>query len=80
MDEKPNLKQELRAKTIGYVATALGLVVGLAWNDAIKELITYLFPLSTNNVLAKFGYAVILTVIVVIAIHLMTRFLAKKEE
>lgn len=80
MDEKSGLKQELRAKTIGYIATALGLVVGLAWNDAIKELITYLFPLSTNNVLAKFGYAVILTVVVVIAIHFMTRLTERKEE
>jgi len=54
-------------------------VVGLAWNDAIKELITYLFPLATNSVLAKFGYAIILTVIVVVAIHLMTRLTEKKE-
>lgn len=79
MDEKQGIKEELRAKTVGYVATALGLVVGLAWNDAIKELITFLFPLSTNNVLAKFGYAILLTVIVVVVIHILNRFSEKKE-
>ena len=80
MDEKPKLKDELRSKTIGYIATALGLVVGLAWNDTIKEFITYLFPLSTDSLWAKFAYAVILTVVVVIAINLMTRFAEKKAD
>ena len=59
------LKQEVRERTIGYILAALGLVAGLAWNDAIKALIDYLFPLSQNGLLAKFIYAAFITAFVV---------------
>jgi len=74
MNERPPLKKELSSKVTGYIVTAFGLVVGLAWNDAIKELIKYLFPLDTNTILAKFIYAVILTIMVVIGIRILNRF------
>lgn len=56
---------------MGYVTAGLGVVAGLAWNDAIRSLIEYVFPLQRNTVLIKFVYALIITlVVVVIGIYL----------
>ena len=63
-----NFEKEIRAKTVGFIAAALGLAVGLAWNDAIKSLIEVLFPLEHSGVIAKFGYALLLTVVVVVVL------------
>lgn len=60
------LHEEIRKQTLGYVVGALGLVAGLAWNEAIKGLIEHLFPLSQNGLLVKFVYAFLMTAIVVI--------------
>ncbi len=60
------LKSEALNRTAGYITAAFGLVVGLAWNDAIKALLEYFVPMSGNIVLAKFIYALIVTVIVII--------------
>ncbi|MDP2650808.1 MAG: DUF5654 family protein, partial [bacterium] len=46
---------------------ALGLVVGLAWNEAIKSAIEYLFPLGQNTMAAKIIYAAVMTIILVFA-------------
>lgn len=60
------LKQEAREKTVGYIVAALGLVAGLAWNEAVKSLIDYLFPIHQNGIVPKFIYAVVVTVVVII--------------
>ncbi|HEX9722068.1 MAG TPA: DUF5654 family protein [Candidatus Paceibacterota bacterium] len=73
-------KQEFRARTVGFIATALGLVVGLAWNDAVASLIAVVFPIDKNSIIAKFLYAGILTVVVVTVIVLLMRFMEEKEE
>ncbi len=66
------LQKELRQKTFGYIIAAFGLVAGLAWNDAIKIAIEYVFPFSTETVIAKIIYAITMTVIVVlISIYVM---------
>lgn len=53
-------------QSIGYILTALGLVAGLAWNEAIQGLVSELFPLEKNGVIAQFVYAVVITIVVVI--------------
>jgi hypothetical protein len=63
-----------------YLTTAFGLIVGLAWNDAVKSLIDYWFPADENGLIAKFLYALILTLIVVIAGFYFSKFLSKREE
>ena len=63
--EAERLQREMRQRTIGYITAGFGVVAGLAWNDAISSLIAYLFPLSTNTILAKFIYAIGVTIIVV---------------
>ena len=59
------LQQEVRERTLGYVIAAFGLVAGLAWNDAVKALIEYLFPLKESTLSAKIIYALLITLIVV---------------
>ena len=75
-EEAARLKKEVRKKTIGYISAGLGLVAGLAWNEAIKDLINVLFPLEENSVIAKFIYAIVMTLVVVV----MTLYLIKKEK
>ncbi len=60
------LRKELREKTVGYMVAALGLVAGLAWNDAISALIKELFPLDQGSLVAKFVYAAVITVAIVL--------------
>lgn len=79
-EESKLLEREVRDKTFGYILTAFGLVVGLAWNDAIKELISFLFPLGQNSLTARFVYAILLTLVVVVATTYITRYLHRGEK
>lgn len=79
-EETRRLEREVRDRTFGYILTALGLVVGLAWNDAIKELINFLFPLERNSLTVQFVYAILLTLIVVVATTYITRYLHRGEK
>lgn len=71
--EVSETNRELKAKTFGYVSAALGLVAGLAWNDAIASLIEAAFPLSKDTVGVKFLYAILVTVAVLFVIRYLTR-------
>ncbi|MBI2098694.1 MAG: hypothetical protein HYT49_03565 [Candidatus Wildermuthbacteria bacterium] len=73
-------QREFRTRTVEFVAAALGLVVGLAWNDAVKGLIEVVFPIEKNTVAVKFIYAILLTVIVVSAIILLMKFVEENTE
>ena len=72
-EEQKKIGIQVKEKTGGYILAALGFVVGLAWNDAIKALIENLFPLDKNNLLAKFIYALIVTVLIVAATVILTK-------
>ena len=78
--KKKAIRAELREKTAGYIVTALGLVAGLAWNNAIGSFIKYFFPLDSTGLIAQVIYAVIITVIVVILSNWLLRILAPKED
>lgn len=60
------MKQKVRQQTVGYMTAALGLVAGLAWNDAVKSLIEKIYPADKGGVLAKFWYAIIITLMIVL--------------
>jgi uncharacterized membrane protein YcjF (UPF0283 family) len=77
--EIAKVKSEVRNRTVKYIVAALGLVAGLAWNDAIKAFIDYFFPQDQNSLRAKLVYAVIITLIVVVSSFYLAR-LEKKEE
>lgn len=53
-------------KTGFYIMTGLGLVVGLAWNDAIQELVKEIIPIGTGTIVLKFLYALIVTAVLVL--------------
>ncbi|MEK7061663.1 MAG: DUF5654 family protein [Patescibacteria group bacterium] len=66
-EEELRIRKEVKKQTMGYVLAAFGFVVGLAWNDAIKTLIEYFFPLNKDGIFAKLIYAFLITFIVVLA-------------
>lgn len=79
IDTAGGVKKELSERTIGYVTAAFGIVAGLAWNDAISSLITYLFPISKTNVLMKLVYALLLTFILVIITGYLVKLLKRDD-
>lgn len=72
--------REVREKVAGYLLTAFGLVAGLAWNDAIKQMIELLYPLENNSLMAKFIYAFIITTLVVIVSIVIVKYGKSKEK
>lgn len=79
-EERKKVTNEIREKLLGYLVAALGLVAGLAWNDAIKSTIEYAFPLNKDSLTMKFIYALIITLVIVVATVYLTRILKRKEE
>ena len=57
-------RKAIRKKMFGYIAAGLGLIAGLAWNDAIRTLIDYFIPDTGNTIVAKMLYALFVTIIV----------------
>lgn len=65
--EARRVEAEVRERIVSYIIGGLGVVVGLSWNEAIKGIIEYFYPLtSANSIFAKLLYAVVITVIVVL--------------
>ena len=79
-EEGRTFQKEVRDRTLGFITAGLSLVVGLAWNDAIKALIEYLFPLDKDSIPAKFIYAVLLSVIVVVFSTYLVRLLQRRDQ
>jgi len=78
-NEQQELKDEIRSRIGAYIAGGFGLVAGLAWNDAIRSSIEFLFPLDRNTLLAKFIYAFLMTmVLVIISTYVIRIFSGKK--
>lgn len=74
------MRKTAREKVWGYIAAALGLVAGLAWNEAIKGLIDHYFPIQRDSVWAKLWYAVIITILVVVIMVKFEKYFKKEEE
>ena len=54
------------SESLSMMSTAFGLVAALAWNEAIKSLIDEFVP-KGKGVLSLFLYAVLVTLVVLIA-------------
>ena len=65
-EEKPKLPKAVFDKAITCLLAGFGFVAALAWNEAIQSLFTEIFGPSRGSLIAKFGYAVLITVIVTI--------------
>lgn len=61
-----NFKNEFKNKITGYILAGFGFVAALAWNDAIRALIDQILKTDRSTLTAKFVYAVIITIVVVI--------------
>ncbi len=73
------LRKEVKEKTLGYILAALGLVAGLAWNEAITALINTIFPLGKDTLLAKFIYAIVITIVLIVVTMWLVRIFNKGE-
>lgn len=79
-EKSREIQHEIRSRTVGYILTGLGVVVGLAWNDTISAVIQYFFPNEKTTILAKVIYAALLTTVVVIIGIYLSRFAEKKSK
>ncbi len=82
MDSKlQEVRAELGERMVGYITGAFALVAGLAWNEAITEVINYFFPFEKGTVVAKFIYAIVITIVlVIVTVYLMRWFKAETSE
>ena len=80
-EQVSDINREVKNKIAGYITAGLGLVAGFAWNDAIKSSIEYFFPLEENSLWAKFIYAVVITLgVVIVSLYLVSILKEKPEE
>ena len=78
-EEKDKIEIAFKRRTEGYVITAFGIVAGLAWNEAVKALMDYLFPIEKDTILAKFLYAIIMTFILILISLYVIRFINRSD-
>lgn len=70
--EGEKIQREAREKVISYIGAGFGVIASLAWNEAIKALIEYIFPLKQDTILAKFVYASAMTfVLIFVTVYLV---------
>jgi uncharacterized BrkB/YihY/UPF0761 family membrane protein len=67
------LTGEILDKFSQLVATALGLVAALAWNEAIQQLFNQIFGEAGGALAAKFFYAFLVTLVVIFATIAVSR-------
>ena len=67
-----NVKSKVMTTVATLITTAFGLIAALAWNDAIKAIIAQFFK-AGNGVTGLVIYAVLITIIAVIATLLIAR-------
>jgi ABC-type multidrug transport system fused ATPase/permease subunit len=60
------MKSEILPKMSVLITTAFGLIAALAWNQAIQAIILQLLP-KQSGILGLLIYAIIITIIAVIA-------------
>ncbi len=73
-----SLKAEVIEKISALLAAAFGLIAALAWNGAIQELFAQIFG-DQSSLVAMFVYAIVVTIIAVIAVILIGRAAGKAK-
>lgn len=79
-ESRAEIRKEVRERTFTYLVAAFSLVASLAWNEAVKSLIDYFLPAGTNTLMAKFIYAVFITVLVVVLTIYLEKILKREEK
>ena len=71
-------KKEVIEKMSALITAAFGLVAALAWNSAIQAGFTSIFG-AASSLWAMFGYAVLVTIIAVLATMWIGRVAVKAK-
>lgn len=83
-EKKPNGKDVVVAvidKMNTLFTSGMGLVAALAWNEAVKGLFDQVFKdQNKGSVWAKFGYAFVVTIIIVLVTYRLTKLLEKVKK
>ena len=72
-------QKETRKTMVTLIASSLGLITALAWNDAIQSFFNIVFPKS-GGLVGKFIYAILITVVVMNLSSQLKTFFDPKEE
>ncbi|MDI6867727.1 DUF5654 family protein [Methanoculleus sp.] len=73
------MKVEIIDKMAALVTAAFGLIAALAWNGAIQELFNIIFG-EKSTLVVMFVYAIVVTIIAVIAVILIGRAAATAKK
>jgi len=71
-------RSEILGKLLDLMTAAFGLVAALAWNDAVQTLFRVIFG-ERSGLIAKFVYAILVTVLVVLLTRMISRKATKKD-
>ena len=80
--EVKQVRDEMFDKFTALLTTAFGLVAALAWNEAVKATFQIYYPNAGQGLIAKYVYAIGVTVLAVLIIYLVAKkakLLIKKE-
>lgn len=75
-DQVNEMKSQVGETIATLVTTAFGLIAALAWNEAIKAIIVE-FVGEGNGITGLLIYAIIITIIAVVATILIARLISK---
>ena len=76
---KKQVKGQVLQTIATLITTAFGLIAALAWNEAIKAIILQFLP-KGSDLTGLLIYAVLITIIAVVATILIGRAIAQPEE
>jgi heme/copper-type cytochrome/quinol oxidase subunit 2 len=76
-DQMASLKVEIMDKIVALMTAAFGFVAALAWNGAISQLMEDWLGTGGDQTMGLIIYAVIVTIVAVIAIVLISRVYGK---
>lgn len=76
---KNQVKGQVLQTIATLITTAFGLIAALAWNEAIKAIILQFLP-KGSDLTGLLIYAVLITIIAVVATILIGRAIAQPEE
>ena len=76
MVDKAEMRRSFVTQFNVLITTAFGLVAALAWNTAIQGLFTYIFG-TQKSIVPMFTYAVVVTLVAVVAIFYISRLTAR---
>ena len=72
-----DIGEQIRERIAALLTTAFGLVAALAWNGAIRAIFVRVFG-TADTVVGMLIYAIVVTIIVVIATTVIARGIARQ--